>query len=310
MIPWNMRNADGAESVRVGVLETGIGANPVWLPQLVPALRELGWVEGRNLTLESRFAEGRRAELPKLTSELIQLGVQVIVGDHYAIKGAQAVTRTMPLVVTNALTPVQAGFAKSLARPGGNITGVQWGDPTFSAKSMQILKETLPGIQRVGALYASQAPEEAPYRDAAKAAAKALGISFHAFLVGNQEDLEAALATAKDLKIDAFRIGGSGYLALAEARIISFSVANKIPTSYTGSGAVKRGAFMSYSPHLAEMVSRVAALVDKILKGAKPADLPFEYSTRYELVINLKAAKQLGITVPQAVLQRADRVIE
>jgi putative ABC transport system substrate-binding protein len=267
-------------------------------------------VEGRNLTLESRFAQGRQAEVPNLTSELIQLGVQVIVGGHIAIKGAQSMTRTTPLVVLSGLAPVQAGFAKSVARPGGNITGVLWGDPTFSAKSMQILKETLPGIQRVGALYASQAPQEAPYRDAAKAAANVLGISFHPFLVGNQEDLEAALAAAKNLKIDAFRIGNSGYLTAAEARIISFSVANKIPTSYTLSGPVERGAFMSYSPHPVETVSRVAALVDKILKGTKPADLPFEYSTRYELVINLKAAKQLGITVPQAVLLRADRVIE
>ena len=309
--PWKAVVAQGTEHARVGYLSLGSKTAALWPPLLLLALRELGWIEGRNLTFEARFAEGRREQTPALMSDLVQQGVRVIVTNNFLdVETAQRVNRLIPIVALAVTDPVGAGFAKSLAHPGGNVTGVLWGDPSFTGKSMQLLKEVLPATRRVGGIYPAELPDIERYLKAAEVAARQLGITYHRFPIRRPEDVEAALIAAKNMKLDALRITNSGTVAAAEAQIISFSASNRIPTSFTVSSSVERGGLMSYSPNLSEIASRGAALVDKILKGAKPGDLPFEYPTRYELVINLKTARQLGIKVPQLMLVRADRVIE
>jgi putative ABC transport system substrate-binding protein len=284
--------------------------------QLVPglfssAMLKIGWVEGRNVTLEWRFADGQASRLPELASELVQLGVQVIVAPtNIDAEAARRVTRSIPIVMTAAIDPVRSGFAQSLARPGGNVTGVIWADPAFNAKSVEILKEMLPRMRRLGLLYTAGYPGLQPQIDAMEAACRALGVSFHPFSVSRPEDVGAALNAARKVDVDALRVVWAGAVGVAITQILEFTATNKIPTSFTVPAPVEQGGFMSYSPSIAENVARVAALVDKLLKGAKPEEIPFEYPSRYELLVNLKTARALGLTIPQSVLLRADRVIE
>lgn len=303
-------HAQAPQHARVGILIAG-SRNNVWFQLLPTALHERGWREGRNLTLEWRIADGRPERLPELASELVRLGVQVIVAPfNIEAEAAQRATRSIPIVMVTAIDPVGAGLAQSLAHPGGNLTGVQWADPTLSAKNMQILKELLPGMQRVGMLYPTGVVGIEPYLEAAEVAARALGVTFHRFPVTRLEDVGGALAAAKKERVDALRVTIAGVVSAAEAQVREFASSNRLPTTYTIPPPVERGGLLSYSSRISENAARAAALVDKILKGAKPADLPFEYPTRTEFVLNLKTAKQLGITVPQSVLLRADRVIE
>lgn len=302
--------AQAPQHARAGYLSSGSPIPQVLVPLLLSALRERGWVEGRNLTLERRFADNRLERLPELASELVQLGVQVIVAPFYnEAQAARRATRLIPIVTLVAIDPVKAGLAESVARPGGNVTGVLWGDQELAAKLTEIIKEIVPGARRLGVLYVPDAVMES-YAVANEAGARTLGLDFHRFHVLRPEDVEGALGAVKKERIDALYVVPGGAIAAAEARILEFAASNQIPTVYPLPPTVERGGFMSYAPKIAENVARAAALVDKILKGAKPADLPFEYPTRYELVINLKTAKQLGITVPQSVLLRTDRVIE
>ena len=240
----------------------------------------------------------------------MRLGAQVIVAQEYAdIDAARRATRSIPIVTVFALDPVKAGFAQSLARPGGNVTGVMYGDPAFTAKSVQLLKEALPDMKRLGHLYPTGSGVD-HYVDAIEAAARALGVSFYRFPISRPGDVSAALSSAKKERIDALRVTLAGPGSQELDQILAFAASNKIPSYFSAAIAVERGGFMSYSPKFSDNAARAASFVDRILKGANPAELPFEYSTRYELAINLKTAKQLGITVPQSVLLRADRVIE
>lgn len=312
MLAWPaLPLAQAPKHATVGFLSSGSRA-PVTFPGFFSsAMREIGWVEGRNLTLESRFADGHSSRLPELASELVQLGVQVIVTPtNIDAEAARRATRSIPIVMTAAIDPVGSGFAQSLTRPGGNVTGIIWADPAFNAKSVQILKEMLPRMRRLGLLYTAGYVGLQSQIDAIEAACRALGVSFHRFSVSRPEDVGAALAAAKKEGVDALRVVQGGVPGAAIAQIVEFTAINKIPTSYTVPAPVERGGFMSYSPMPAENAARAAALVDKLLKGAKPEELPFEYATRYELVVNLKTARALGLTIPQSILLRADRVIE
>jgi len=217
--------------------------------------------------------------------------------------------RSRSLSVT-ALDPVNAGFAQSLARPGGNISGVIYSDPALSAKSMQLNQEMLPGMKRIGLLY-SPVPGIDSFVGAVEEAARKLDIHLYLLPVSRAEDIAAALNAAKQKRIDVLRVGLQGPPGQATMdQILAFTTSNKIPSYFTAPVFVERGGFMSYFPRISENVARAASFVDRILKGANPAEMPFEYPTRFELIINLKTAKQLGITVPRSVLLRADRVIE
>ena len=275
------------------------------------AMRDIGWVEGRNLVMEWRFADGRRDRLPELAAQLVQQRVRVIVPPtNLETEAARRATDSIPIVMLFANDPVGSGFAKSLARPGGNVTGVLYADPEFTAKSVQILKETVPTTRRIGSLYPAGLVGFQSFLEEMEATARALGLAFYRYPIERPEEIAAVLDAIKKDGVDALRVSYVGAVQAATAQLLEFAASNRIATSFTVPTAVERGGLISYSPKLADNVARGAAFVDKLLKRATPADLPFEYPTRYELVVNLKAAKQLGITVPQSILLRADRLIE
>ena len=269
-----------------------------------------GWVEGRNLTIDWRFGDGRIDQLSKLATELVQSRSQVIVTALNAeTAAARSVTRSVPIVVVGASDPVRVGFAKSLARPGGNVTGVTAGDPSFSTKSAEIMAQILPNMRQSASIY-SVTPGAEAYIEAAENVYRARGIKTFRFPITRPEEVNLALESIKQLRVDAVRVGLGGPVGTKLDEILSFLSENKIPSHFTNSQAVERGGFISYIPRYEELTGRAAAIVDKILKGANPAEIPFEYVTRYELLINLRTAKHLGVTVPQSILLRADRVIE
>jgi len=296
---------------RVGYIHPGFkGPTDDGAAYLSSKLGELGWVEGRNLILERRYGEGRDQRVSEIASEFVQLKVEVIV--LWTTLVAHAVhhaTRSIPIVALNVNDPVAAGFAQTLTRPGGNVTGVLWADPAFSAKTVQLLKETLPGLQRIGAIF-EDTLGQAPYRGAMQAAAREMGLSLYLFAVKNEDDVRAALVSAKEHGVQALRISYDGVLIAAEAQLLEFAAKNKLVDFYTHPTPVARGGFMSYTPNIFDTISRAAALTDNILRGGDPGKLPFEYPTRTRLEINMKAAKERGIVVPNAILLRADRVIE
>lgn len=272
---------------------------------------DVGWVEGRNLVMERRFADGRRDRLPELAAQLVQQRVQVIVAPtNIEAEAARRATDAIPIVMLVAIDPVGSGFAKSLARPGGNVTGVLYADPEFTAKSVQLLKETVPTMRRFGYLYPAGYVGIRPFLEEMEATARALGLAFYRYPIGRPEEIAAVLDAIKKDGVDALRVAYVGPVQAGTAQILQFAASSRIATSFTVPTAVERGGLMSYSPKLSDNTARAAVLVDKLLKGALPAELPFEYPTRYELVVNLKTARQLGITVPQSILLRADRLIE
>jgi len=273
-------------------------------------MAKAGWVEGRNLTIDWRFADGKLDQLPRLAAELVESGSQVIVAAlNFEAAAARKVTRSTPIVVVGASDPVKVGFAQSLARPGGNVTGVNSGDPAFAAKGAEIMAQILPGMRRFATMY-SDSPGFDAYIDAVERANGAAGIETFRFPITRPEEVSVALESIKQLRVGALRVALGGPVGTKLEEILAFVSENRIPSYFTNSQAVERGGFVSYIPRYEELTGRAAAIVDKILKGANPAEIPFEYVTRYELLINLKTAKHLGITVPQSVLLRADRVIE
>jgi len=302
--------AQSPRLVQIGFLSVGSRATSTLRDPLPAALAQLGWIEGYNLNIRWRYADGYPDRLPELASELVRLGVQLIVAPNPPDAGAaRRATQSIPIVMVHALDPVADGFAQSLARPGGNITGVLYYDPAFVAKTMQLVKETLPDLKRIGLLYPGVSGMN-PGIDAAEAAAQQLGVISHRFPVSSMDDIGPALAAAKEKRIEALRVSITGATLVGLDQILAFVASNKIPSFFAVAIGVERGGFMSYAPIYSENVTRAASFVDRILKGANPADLPFEYPTRYELVINLKTAKQLGVAVPPSILLRADREIE
>ncbi len=308
---WLQAEAQVPQLAKVGFLFTPSRATSQVPALFSSAMRESGWVEGRNLTLEWRFADGRPERLPALAAELAQLRVHVIVAPfNIEADAARRATDSTPIVMLVAIDPVAAGFAQSLARPGGNITGVLYADPEFSAKSVQLLKEAYPGMQRFGYLYPTGIAGFQRYVEEVEMAAHALGLGFHRYPLSRYEEIGAVLEAMRRDRVDALRVSYTGAVQAATVQLLEFAASHRIATSFSVPTAVERGGLMSYSPKLSDNAARGAAFVDRLLRGAVPADLPFEYPTRYELVVNVKTARQLGITLPPAILQRADRIIE
>ena len=300
----------GIKDARIGWLQTNPRRTAQFPDLFSAAMAKAGWVEGRNLTIDWRFADGNLDQLPRLAAGLVDSRSQVIVAAlNHEAAAARKVTRSTPIVVVGASDPVKVGFAQSLARPGGNVTGVMAGDPSFSAKSAEIMAQILPGMRRFASMY-SDGPGYDAYVDAIERANRAVGIETFRFPITRPEEVRVALESIKQLRVGALRVALGGPVGTKLDEILSFVSENRIPSIFSNSQAVERGGFVSYIPRYEELTGRAAAIVDRILKGANPAEIPFEYVTRYELLINLKTAKHLGITVPQPVLLRADRVIE
>jgi putative ABC transport system substrate-binding protein len=296
---------------RLGVL---ISARPATASRRIEAfergLRELGYVEGKNILLELRYAEGRPETLPERVDELVRLNVDIIVVDtSNATQAAKNATKTIPVVFTTANDPVGDHQVESLARPGGNLTGLSILALDLNGKRLELLKEAFANLSVVGFLTKiGPGIGEQRFKEA-EIAAKGLGLRLQYVGAKGAEDLESAFNTAKRAGAQAILAHPSTFVATNRARIIELAIKNRLPVIYGSRDHAEAGALMSYGPDLADNYRRAAMYVDKILKGAKPADLPVEQPTKFELVINLKTAKQMALTIPPNMLARADRVI-
>ena len=273
-------------------------------------LRELGYVEGKNIVIEYRYAEGKLERLPDLAAELVGLKVDVIVTTGTGILAAKKASPTIPIVFGVAPEPVGAGFVSSLARPGGNITGLSLMGPDLDGKRLELLKEAFPKVARVAFLWGSSGARGNLVLTDMEAAAKALGLKLQSLEVRSLDDFERVFAGAKREGAQALITQAGGLITNQQRQVLDFAAKNRLPAMYPNSEFVEAGGLMSYAPNIADLFRRAADYVDKILKGAKPADIPVEQPTKFEFVINLKTAKQIGVTIPSSVLARADRVIK
>lgn len=294
---------------RIGILLFSTPATDPNLPVFREALRRLGWIEGGNLALQYRYAEGRIERLSQYAVDLVQLKPDLI----YALGGdvapyAKSATSTIPIVVVVSNDPVQAGLVSSLARPGGNVTGLTFLLSDLAAKRLEMLRQMAPKTARVGILW-NPDHTDPDFRET-QAAAPALGVDIVSLEVRRPDDFEAAFRIALRDRVDALIVVSSRLMALERRRILEFSTTHRLPLA-TGWGAwAEGGALLTYGPNIDDIVRRSAVHVDRILRGARPADLPVEQPTRFELVLNLRTAKALGLSIPQSLLLRADRVME
>jgi putative ABC transport system substrate-binding protein len=274
-------------------------------------LRELGYVEEKNIVIEWRSAEGKSDRLPALATELVRLKVDIIVtGGGAATRAAKKATATIPIVTAQDPDPVGNGFVASLARPGGNITGLSTYAPELSGKRLEILREVVPKLLRVVVLGTSTQPGYTQVLREIEPTAKAFGVKLQSLDVLDSKDVETALRAASTGRADGVLTLNSPVLSSQRAQLVQGAVKNRLPVIYHQGRFVEEGGFMYYGVNLLDLDRRSATYVDKILKGAKPADLPVEQPINFELIINLKAAKQIGLTIPPNVLARADRVIK
>jgi putative tryptophan/tyrosine transport system substrate-binding protein len=306
----------GAQSAgkmaRIGWLGVGLPPSEADLQRspFRQALRELGWVEGKNVAFESRFAEGDLDRLPAYAAELVHLGVDLIVATGgIAIRAAQDATSTIPIVMAGTGDPVQAGFVASLAAPGGNITGVSNLRSDLNGKRLELLKEAVPGASRVAVLADPATPYTPGIVQETERTAQGLGVQLHILEVSEPSRLEPVFAALTNARVDALIVLPASRFGAHRRQIVDLVAHRKLPAIYDARSFVQAGGLMSYSENITERLQRVARYVDKILKGAKPADLPIEQPTTFELVINLKTAKALGLTIPPSLLFQATEVI-
>jgi putative tryptophan/tyrosine transport system substrate-binding protein len=298
---------------RVGWLDDGFRADKAHLHEaFLQGLRDLGYVEGQNLVIEHRGAEQQLARLPELAAELVRLQVDVIVttGGVPATRAAQRATSTIPIVMADAGDPVGGGLVASLARPGGNVTGLSVMDPGLTEKRLQLLKEVAPTIARVAVLYNPSFPGTVVMMRDAQAAAPTLGLSILPMEVQAPDELDNQFAAMISLGADAVLTFGDPFTSMLRTRLLALAAKNRLPAMHVLRDLVQGGGLMAYGPSFPNMYRRAAYYVDRILKGTKPADLPVEQPMRFELVINLKAAKALGLTIPPVVLFQADEVLQ
>ncbi len=304
-----------AKVARIGFLATNLAANPHEHEAFLQGLRDLGYVEGRNVVIEYRSAEGKLERLPALAAELVALKVDVIVaaaGTVAALAARQA-TRTLPIVFIAVGDPVTTGLVTSLARPGGKVTGLAAFTPELVGKWLELLKQAVPGVSRVAVLWQPGAVGERTEKDilkGAEVAGRALGVRVQFVEARGPADIERAFSDITRARAGALTVVSTPMFGSERRRLVDLAAKNRLPTVYSFRGYVDAGGLMAYGPNLADMYRRAATYVDKILKGAKPADLPVEQPTKFELVINLKTAKALGLTIPPSLLQRADEVLQ
>jgi putative ABC transport system substrate-binding protein len=276
------------------------------------ALRELGYIEGQNISIEYRYAEGKLDRYPELAAELVRLKVDIIVvsGGTVMIKAAQNATKTIPIVMAGAPPdPVNAGLIESLARPGGNTTGLTILSRDLSGKRLELFKEAVPKIARVAVLHApASAGAAREVKEVLPAAARALSVTVRSWEIRAAEDFEKVFAELNKQRPDGLYLTPDVLLRVNQKRTVGFALENRLPSMYSNREAVDAGGLMYYGADLPDSYRRVAIYVDKILKGAKPADLPVEQPTKFELIINLKTAKQIDVMISPNVLARADRV--
>jgi putative ABC transport system substrate-binding protein len=300
---------------RIGFLALNPAANPHLREAFRQGLRDLGYIEGRNVVIEYRDAEGKAERLPALAAELVAFKVDVIVtgGGTNAALAAKQATKTIPIVFASAGDPVTDGLVTSLAHPGGNVTGSSILSPELVGKSLELLTQAVPGVNRVALLWQPGAMVKRTEKDmlkTAEVAARALGVRLQVLEARGPADIDRTFSEMTRARAGALTVLPSAIFFSERRRLVDLAAKNRLPAGYTQREFVDAGGLMAYGPSLADLFRHAATYVDKILKGAKPADLPVEQPTKFELVINLKTAKALGLTIPPSVLARADEVIQ
>jgi putative ABC transport system substrate-binding protein len=300
---------------RIGVILDAPGpVIPHYQKALVQGLRELGWTEGQNIAVEYRFVEGTYDRVPELVAELLSLKVDLLVTSTGQVsRRAKNVTKTIPIIFVHVADPVGTGLVASLARPGGNVTGLTDITAELFGKRLELLKEILPKVSRMAVLYhgdAGSTPGILKHKDT-EGAAQSLGVKLQFLEVrGNNPDIEGAFRTAASERAGALVTSPDPLISFHQKRILQLAEQNQLPAMHPTAAWTDGGGLMSYGVNRADLYRHAAVFVDKILKGGKPADLPVQQPTKFEFAINLKTAKQLGLTIPQSVLYRADKVIK
>ena len=295
---------------RVGFLGVFAGPN---FDAFRQALRELGWVEGQNIVIDYRSTEGRLDRLPDLAVELVRLKVDIIVAEGtQGVAAAKNATETIPIVmISGSADPVGLGFIASLARPGGNVTGLSYSvGPEIAGKGLELLKEAVPKIHRVAILSNPTNPVQPLFIRELKVAARSLEVQLQLLEARGPDEFDGAFAAMTKERVGALLVVPDSMFIFHRTRLADLAARSRLPAAYGSKADVEAGGLMSYGPSFRELWRRAATYVDKILKGAKPGDLPIEQPTKFELVINLKTATALGLTIPPALLARADEVIE
>jgi putative ABC transport system substrate-binding protein len=306
--------ADAQQPARIPRIGILIAASASFYSARVEAfrqrLRELGYVEGKNIVIEYRYTEGKLERLPDLAAELVSLKVDVIVTTGPGILAAKKASPTMPIVFASFGDPVGSGLVSSLARPGGNITGLSLMTPDLNGKRLELLKEAFPKVARVAFLWVAGGTTGNLPLTEMEAAAKALRLKLQSLEVRSLDDFDSAFARAKREGAQALITFPNPLIATQLRQVLDFAAKNRLPAMYPSSENVEAGGLMSYGPNGADLYRRAADYVDKILKGAKPAELPVEQPKKFEFLVNLKTAEQIGLTIPPKVLAQADKVIK
>ncbi len=297
---------------RIGYLSVrGPEREKRYLPAFQQGLRDLGYFEGKNIAIEYRWAAGKRERLPALVAELFRHNVELVVtGGGAAIRAVQRASKTIPIVMAEATAPVARGLVQSLARPGGNTTGLSRRSPEEFGKLLELLKETVPNLSRVAVLWSPKGPASRFGWNAIQLPARQLGLQLHSMEVRSPNDFDKAFEDATRARADALVIMPGSRIGVKRERLADLVAKSRLPAISSSTGFPRAGGLMSYGTNMADLYRRAATYVDKILKGAKPADLPVELPTNYKLMINLKTAKALGLTIPPQFLARADKVIK
>jgi putative tryptophan/tyrosine transport system substrate-binding protein len=301
-----------AEITRIGYLDAvSLSVNAAPVEAFRQGLRTLGYVEGKNIFIEWRSADGKLDRLPALAAELVHLKVDIIVtGGRSATRADKEATSTIPIVMAQDPDPVGTGFVASLAQPGGNITGLSNLRPELSGKRLELMKEIVPKLARLAVLGTSSVPGNAQSLKEMELGASAVRVQLQYLDVLGPKEIETVFRAASKGRADAVLVLGSPFLLSHRIQVVDLALKSQLPAIYYSTEFVEDGGLMSYGVNINDLFRRAATYVDKILKGTKPADLSVEQPTKYELVINLKTAKQIGLTIPQSVLYRADRVIK
>jgi len=296
----------GKKVHRIGYLSAGTSSSEALrLDAFREGLRQRGYVEGQNIIIEVRYSEGKPERLPDLAADLVRLKVDVIVGGGALIEAAKKATSAVPIVMLFSPDPVRAGYAESLARPGGNITGLSSMQVELSGKRLELFKEAFPKVRRLAVLRQTGSRTFGE----TQTAAQALGLKIRPLELRGPEDFDGVFALATKERLDGLFTVTSTFLTANRKRIVDFAAKNRLPAMYHNEDFIEAGGLMTYAPSLLDMHQRAATYVDKILKGSKPADLPVEQPMKFDFIISLKTAKQIGVTIPPNFLVRANKVI-
>ena len=296
---------------RIGSLSPGSSSQSDNIKIFMRGLNDLGYVNGRNIQFERRVADGNLDRLPALAADLVRADVDVILAESsFAVEAVRAATKTIPIVMVGVGNAVGSGFVKSISQPGGNITGLTNDSIEVSSKYLEYLRAAVPDLMRVGVLIDPKHPNHPTVLKQVQSAAQAIGATVSTIELRSVSDIDAALRSIQQDRLDALIVPPDPTFPIIYRQIAEFAISNRLPTIFGQRRGVEAGGLMGYEPNLIDMYKRAAALVDKILKGAKPADLPIEFPTRFEFIINLKTARALGLTVPPVLLTSADELIE